>query len=141
MVAIQKSTNNIFFYRKNQEKLEMHPKDTPATKPLMQITNAGHERRWTETLTDRGNTICPFHHSSNGGGIIIMKASITTPFMNSCVSSFKCALIRWILLAYTVFQGPVVHSVVSLTSSLRVILLTVLMDSIYNILIFFAEKM
>ena len=37
--------------------------------------------------------------------------------------------------------GPVVQSVVSLTSSLRVILLTVLADSMYNILIFFAEKM
>ena len=37
--------------------------------------------------------------------------------------------------------GPVVQSVVSLTSSLRVILLTFLADSIYNILIFFAEKM
>ena len=35
--------------------------------------------------------------------------------------------------------GPVVQSVVSLTSSLRVISLTVLVDSIYNILIFFAE--
>ena len=38
-------------------------------------------------------------------------------------------------------QGPVVQSVVSLTSSLRVILLTVLADSIYNIMKFFAEKM
>ena len=37
--------------------------------------------------------------------------------------------------------GPVVQSVVSLTSSLRVISLSVLADSIYNILIFFAEKM
>ena len=37
-------------------------------------------------------------------------------------------------------QGPVVQSVVSLTSSLRVISLTVLADSIYIILIFFAEK-
>ena len=36
--------------------------------------------------------------------------------------------------------GPVVQSAVSLTSSLRVISLTVLADSIYNILIFFAEK-
>ena len=36
--------------------------------------------------------------------------------------------------------GPVVQSVVSLTSSLRVILLTVLADLIHNILIFFAEK-
>ena len=37
--------------------------------------------------------------------------------------------------------GPVVQSIISLTSSLRVISLTVLADSIYNILIFFAEKM
>ena len=36
--------------------------------------------------------------------------------------------------------GPVVQSVVSLTSSLRVISLTVLADSIHNILKFFAEK-
>ena len=36
--------------------------------------------------------------------------------------------------------GPVVQSVVSLTSSLWVISLTVLGDSIHNILIFFAEK-
>ena len=40
-----------------------------------------------------------------------------------------------------IYHGPVVQSVVSLTSSLRVISLTVLADSIYNILIFFAEKM
>ena len=38
-------------------------------------------------------------------------------------------------------QGSVVQNVVSLTSSLRVIFLTVLEYSIYNILIFFAEKM
>ena len=38
-------------------------------------------------------------------------------------------------------QDPGVQSVVSLTSSLRVISLTVLADSMYNILIFFAEKM
>ena len=37
-------------------------------------------------------------------------------------------------------QGPVTQSVVSLTSLLRVISLTVLTDSVYNILIFFAEK-
>ena len=39
------------------------------------------------------------------------------------------------------YQGPVVQSVISLTSSLRVISLTVLADSIYNILKFFADKM
>ena len=38
------------------------------------------------------------------------------------------------------YRGPVAQSVVSLTSSLRVISLTVLEDSIHNILIFFAEK-
>ena len=38
-------------------------------------------------------------------------------------------------------QDPVVQSTVSLTSSLRVISLTILADSIYNILTFFAEKM
>ena len=37
--------------------------------------------------------------------------------------------------------GPVVQSIVSLTSSLRVISLTVPADSIHNILIFFAENM
>ena len=40
----------------------------------------------------------------------------------------------------SVCQGPVVQSIVSLTSSLRVISLTILADSVYNILIFFAEK-
>ena len=45
------------------------------------------------------------------------------------------------LLGNVVLQGPVVQSVVSLTSSLRVISLTVLADSIYNILNFVAEKM
>ena len=38
-------------------------------------------------------------------------------------------------------QGLVVQSVVSLTSSLRVISLTVLGDSVYSILIFVAEIM
>ena len=42
---------------------------------------------------------------------------------------------------YRVVLGPVVQSVVSLTSLLRVISLTISVDSIYNILIFFAEKM
>ena len=40
---------------------------------------------------------------------------------------------------YPKYLGPVVQSVISLTSSLRVISLTVLADSTYNILIFFAE--
>ena len=44
-------------------------------------------------------------------------------------------------LTSTIKLGPVVQSVVSLTSSLRVISLTVLADSIHNILIFFAKIM
>ena len=45
------------------------------------------------------------------------------------------------VIVFLFFLGPVVQSFVSLTSSLRVISLTVLADSIHNILIFFAEKM
>ena len=45
-----------------------------------------------------------------------------------------------VVVKYSKILDPVVQSVVSLTSSLRVISLTVLADSIYNILIFFAEK-
>ena len=56
----------------------------------------------------------------------------------SVSNSFNWAInlqLRHILL------GPVVQSVISLTSSLRVISLTILADSIYNILIFFAKTM
>ena len=45
------------------------------------------------------------------------------------------------LLVKNIYQGPVAERVVSLMSSLRVIALTVLADSVYSILIFFAEKM
>ena len=44
-------------------------------------------------------------------------------------------------LSSKVHLGPVVQSVISLTKSLRVISLTILADSLYNILMFFAEKM
>ena len=52
-------------------------------------------------------------------------------------------MLRTTLLYLTEYAdlGPVVQSVVSLMSSLRVISLTVLADSIHNILIFLAEKM
>ena len=42
---------------------------------------------------------------------------------------------------HLISYGPVVQSVISLTSSLRAILLTILADSISNFLKFFAEKM
>ena len=53
------------------------------------------------------------------------------------------AMMLWVKL-YSIQKfhlGPVVQSVVSLTSSLRVISLTVLADSVHNFLKFFAEKM
>ena len=54
---------------------------------------------------------------------------------------YSCQMANVINIMLLQYQGPVVQSVVSLTSSLRVIWLAVLGDSIYNILIFFAEKM
>ena len=47
----------------------------------------------------------------------------------------------FVVFVFNISLGPVVQSIVSLTSSLRVISLTVLADSIHNILVFFAEKM
>ena len=66
------------------------------------------------------------------------------PFWQYCRNLRQyCGSIAAILQQYcqNKVQGPVVQSVVSLTSSLRVISLSVLADSLYNILIFFAEKM
>ena len=58
------------------------------------------------------------------------------PKNHGVLISFKYIYLNW-----HISQGPVVQSVVSLTSLLRAISLTILADSIYNILIFFAEKM
>ena len=60
-----------------------------------------------------------------------------------CVFLFLFFCFVFLVFFFSILQvlGPVVQSVVSLTSSLKVISLTVLADSIYNILIFFAEKM
>ena len=54
---------------------------------------------------------------------------------------FQVGAFHSLILSMVRGQGQVVQSVVSLMRSLRVISLTVLADSIYNILIFFAEKM
>ena len=67
-------------------------------------------------------------------------------YPDNCFSHFSLILYNGgtsgiaMALAKMSIQGPVVQSVVSLMSSLRVILLTVLADSMYNTLIFFAEK-
>ena len=72
------------------------------------------------------NSIKSFTLKSDSVGISVLK-------MSSSLVSIRVMGVR--------AQGPVVQSIVSLTSLLRVISLTVLMDSIHNILIFFAEKM
>ena len=61
--------------------------------------------------------------------------------VNLLLANYKMSMPVQVNLLLVKYQGPVVQSVVSLTSSLRVISLTVLADSIHNILIFFAEKM
>ena len=60
-------------------------------------------------------------------------------FYCTCIS--KHLNIRVNKVCLSKIQGPVVQSIVSLTSSLRIISLTVLADSIHNFLIFFAENM
>ena len=65
------------------------------------------------------------------------QADLGMLFVHIINSSFYLERLNYVIIE----QGPVVQSVVSLTSSLRVISLTVLADSIHNILIFFAEKM
>ena len=64
-----------------------------------------------------------------------IQADLSRCWSHKSYCMFCCAL------AQIKHLGPVVQSLVSLTSSLSVISLTVLADSIYNILIFFAEKM
>ena len=77
--------------------------------------------------------------ASNMYNIVLLILSRRGP---SYIYIFVCpSFIYFTSQAFIKKQDPVVQSVVSLMSSLRVISLTVLADSIYNILIFFAEKM
>ena len=63
-------------------------------------------------------------------------------FKKACFRNVSTNLASSVILIYFFLkiQDPVVQSFVSLMSSLRVISLTVLADSPYNIPIFFAEK-
>ena len=72
----------------------------------------------------------------------IMSYHLHYVMLLTCHHNVRSRLITSVHSKYTVSgnQGPVVQSVLSLMSTLRVISLTVLVDSIYNILIFFAEK-
>ena len=79
------------------------------------------------------NTLSP--HSPFGWGTPQSLLTTNSNIMNTTLTNNAMAI------GNRSIQGPVVQSIVSLTSSLRVISLTVLVDSIYNILIFFAEKM
>ena len=65
--------------------------------------------------------------------ILTLKFNKRTDEQKQTLTALNCSQDKYL--------GPVVQSVVSLTSSLRVISLTVLADSIHDILIFFAEKM
>ena len=65
----------------------------------------------------------------------------------SNVVGFRCNMLSLSVFTFNAsftagfhIQGPVAQSIVCLTSLLRVISSTILVDSIYNILIFFAEK-
>ena len=73
---------------------------------------------------------------------VILSDALVFEFFLGYLPYYNFAWYFRVVLCYMLSTlGPVVQSVVSLTSSLRVISLTVLADSIYNILIFFAEKM
>ena len=77
--------------------------------------------------------LCVFISAKKYLGPVVQKQKLLTFFSAKILAYIPYLMIKVL--------GPVVQSVVSLTSSLRVISLTVLADSIHNILIFFAEKM
>ena len=71
-----------------------------------------------------------------------MKSQDLSSLKDKKKKKIECCLLQILIgaLRLELHQGPVVQSIVSLTSSLRVISSTVLADSIHNIMIFFAEK-
>ena len=95
------------------------------------------------------------HHPAHGQGLIIcFPLKLKNPMILHTAKALIRLQMHRLIWAFPVhicpkmffhgathiIQGPVVQSVVSLTSSLRVISLTVLADSIHNILIFFQQK-
>ena len=86
-----------------------------------------HEVLGLNLTTGRGNSACD-HTTFHCTEPFIITLPLSDYGLNNVERDVK-------------YQGPVVQSVVSLMSSLRVISLTVLEDSIHSILTFFAEKM
>ena len=93
-------------------------------------------RCWSKVLFS--NTLDVIRSDSFGSSLIWVCTVCKCHFVRKLMyKKFRTTTIYHLI----TILGPVVQSVVSLTSSLRVISLTVLADSIYNIMIFFAEKM
>ena len=100
-----------------------------------------HREIWKYMFSQRKIWKCMFSQRKN------MKSQALFSLKKKHIYKNKSKLLTTTILLNTLMVkvllnmlGPVVQSVVSLTSLLRVISLTVLVDSIYNILIFFAEK-
>ena len=98
------------------------PKDVRAIEVRLKLKM---HQDWTKQLITRKRFVLPYLARQSRCCPVQDGASVVAPFD----SFFRFVSDIWI-------QGPVVQSVVSLTISL-----TVLADSIYNILIFFADKM
>ena len=102
------------------------------------VSSCRQRRLWSDCADARADLSLRWAHMSEG-----TFPDVAAQFTMSHVFYFLPSTIWYISSSFVATKdlGPVVQSVVSLTSLLRVISLTVLVDSIYNILIFFAEKM
>ena len=109
---------------------------------IMQVANGHGNEPYRPTILVAGSVSQLLDYPSDYGHIDFLICN--RPFRMRrfhyvlWLHEYICMYLEW---SSSWGQGPVVQSIVSLTSSLRVISLTVLADSIYNILIFFAEKM
>ena len=121
-------------------------KDYPKLSLFASWTGAMINPRWLELPVSRTN----FHGPKDVPATEVRLYLDTFNIYHTCPKIWTCPFSYLLMplkiagrVAKTIDlnnQGPVVQSIVSLTSLLRVISLTVLAASIYNILIFFAEK-
>ena len=117
--------------------LESSNEDDQEEPQPQDIAYQGHQEEDQQTMTD---TTWHTGHVKNQRETKTPAPSSPTRWSGPIIL-YRCFSIRNRISFLINDQGPVVQSVVSLTSSLRVISLTVLADSIYNIMIIFAEKM